>query len=103
MSLHASASGKPRRLSSIRLTVTPRRVIAGRKTRFAFRASAVVVGRREWVRGARISFAGVRLSTDKGGRARVTARLRRTGRRVARATAPSLRSGRATVRVVRGR
>ena len=94
-----TAVGKPRRLSRIRLAVTPRRAIAGRKTRFAFRASAIVAGRREWVRGARITFAGARAVTAADGRASLTRRLRRHGTMVARATAPSLRAGRATVRV----
>jgi hypothetical protein len=99
----ATVLGKRQRLSKIRLRVSPRRVVAGRRTRFTFRASAVVAGRREWVRGARIRFAGGRAVTAADGRARLTRRLRRTGRMVARVTAPSLSPGRATVRVARAR
>jgi hypothetical protein len=98
-----AALGKPENLSRLRLAVSPRRAVAGRRTRFTFRASAMVAGRREWVRGARIRFAGARVVTGANGRASVTRRLHRTGRMVARATAPSLRAGRATVRVIRAR
>jgi hypothetical protein len=95
----ALAVGTPRRLSRIRLTVSPSRAIAGRRTRFVFRAIAAVAGHRRWVRGARIRFAGGSTLTGPDGRASLTRRLRRRGTRVARATAPSLRAGRATVRV----
>ncbi|MEA2273481.1 MAG: hypothetical protein QOI98_2189 [Solirubrobacteraceae bacterium] len=99
----AAQVGAPARLSAIRLAVSPRHAVAGRRTRFAFRASAMVGGRRQAVGGAQIRFAGHRARTDAKGRARVTGRLTRAGRMVARATAPSFRAGRATVRVVRGR
>jgi hypothetical protein len=82
---------------ALRLSVSPRRVTAGRRACFRLR---VVSGGRA-VRGARLRFAGRSRRTDRRGRARVCARLTRAGRHVARATRSGYRADRAVVRVVR--
>jgi hypothetical protein len=83
----------------IRLSVTPRRAVVGRRTRFFFRATAGGAP----VRRARIRFAGRQRRTDERGRAAIRVRLRRRGPYRARAIRRGLRSGRATVRAVRAR
>jgi hypothetical protein len=85
----------------IRLAVRPRRVAAGARRRFAFRASVLRNGRRRAVRGALIRFAGRRARTDRRGRATIVRRLNRPGRYRARASRRGLRPGRAVVRVTR--
>ena len=90
----------PRR---IRLRVAPRRVAAGTRRRFVFRATVLVRGRRRAVRGATIRFAGRRARTDRRGRASIVRRLHRPGRHRARATRSGLRRGTASVRVLRVR
>lgn len=85
------AKARPR----LRLVVRPRRVKAGRRVRFRFRATAA--GRP--VRRALIRFAGKRVRTNRRGRARITVRLRRRGRRAARVSRRGMRSGVARVRV----
>jgi len=119
-----AAQTAPQRLRRIRLTVTPSRVRAGRRVRFRFRAvvrSNDAVAPRIRCSGARsrraqacksshrvvpvrralIRFAGRRLRTDGSGRATRVLRLRRPGRRVARATRSGLRPGTDRVRVLR--
>jgi hypothetical protein len=83
----------------IRLSVSPRRVTAGRMMRFRIRTTVLRGGRKESVGGARVHFAGRLFRTDDKGRATLAARLRKTGRRHARASAPGLRKGHATIRV----
>jgi hypothetical protein len=86
---------------SIRLTVTPRTVLAGARRRFRFRATAISGGRRGPVAGATIRFAGTTIRTDVRGRASVVKRLRSAGRYRARASRPGMSSATARVRVVR--
>lgn len=111
-------------LRRIRLTVTPGRVRAGRRTRFRFRATVrsdddiaprinCPSGRSRRaqacksshrlvpVRGATIRFAGRRLRTNARGRATRVISIRRPGRRLARATRSGLRPGADRVRVLR--
>jgi hypothetical protein len=83
----------------IRLTVTPRRVTAGRMVRFRIRTTVVRNGSVRSVRGASVHFAGRLFRTDARGRARLAARLRKLGRRQARASHAGLRKGHALVRV----
>jgi hypothetical protein len=83
-------------LPRIRLSVRPRRVRAGRRTRFRFRALA---GGRP-VAGATIRFAGRRRRTSRRGGAAMILRLGRLGRRRARAAGRGLRDGTALVRVL---
>ncbi len=90
-------AGAPERL---RLIASPRRVRAGHRTRFTFR---VVTPKGTPVAGARVTFAGRHARTRPSGRARITVRLRRPGRRTARATKPGHRADTATVRVGRRR
>ena len=87
----------PTALPRIRLSVSPSRAIAGRRTRFRFRA---VVGQaRRPVAGVAIRFAGRTVRTDAAGRAQMRVRLSRRGRRRARATKAGLRAGSAFVTV----
>ena len=79
----------------IALRVSPRRVRAGRRTRFSFVARTRAGTR---LPGATVRFAGRRAVTDSRGVARMRARLRRPGAYRARATAAGYRPGRATVR-----
>jgi hypothetical protein len=83
----------------LRLSVRPRRVNRGRRTRFRFRVTA----RSGPVVGALLRFGGRRTRSNRRGRASITRRLRRTGRHRARATRAGYRPGRASVRVVRSR
>ncbi len=87
----------PRTRQAIRLTVNPRRVRAGARVRFRFRATA---GGRA-LRGALVSFAGRRARTNAAGRAVITSRLQRPGTRRAVATRRGLTRATAAVRVVR--
>jgi hypothetical protein len=87
----------------IRLSVAPRRVRAGRRVRFRFRATIAASGRRRAVRGVSIRFAGRRARTNRRGRAGVVAVLRSPGRYRALARRSRLRSGRAFVRATDAR
>jgi hypothetical protein len=80
----------------IRLSVRPRRVHAGRRVRFRFRARRAS-GRA--VARATVRFAGRRVRTGRRGRAVVRVRFRRPGVRRARVTKRGYRPGSAHVRV----
>jgi hypothetical protein len=84
----------------IRVTVTPRRLRAGRRVHFRVRTRAARGGRLRSVAGARVHFAGRLFRTDGRGRARFAATLRSPGRRAARASHSGLRKGRSWVRVL---
>ena len=86
-------SARPR----LRLTMSPRRVPAGRRA--CFRARVRSGGRA--VRGATVALGGRRTRTNGRGRARLCATLRRVGSVVARATRPGYRAGTTRVRAVR--
>jgi hypothetical protein len=81
----------------IHLTVSPRRVGAGRPVRFRIRTTLVQGGRTRDVSGAMVHFAGRLFRTDGRGRARITALLRKTGWRHARASHAGMRKGHARV------
>jgi hypothetical protein len=91
------ATGSAGSVPRIRLTATPRRPAAGRRVRFAFRATAVIAGRRRAVGRAIVRFAGRRAMTDRTGRARISRLLPRAGGYRARATRRDLRPGSTTV------
>lgn len=91
----------PRTTSRITLRVRPRVVPVRRRTRFRFHATVRSGGAARPVAGARITFAGKRMTADTRGRAAIVAKLRQAGRHRARASKPSFRSGRATVRATR--
>jgi hypothetical protein len=92
------AAAPPRR---IRLTVTPRRVLAGRAVRFHIRTAVVVNGHVRNVPRARVHFAGRLFRTNGRGRAQITVTLHATGRRAARAGHSGLRKGYAWIQVRR--
>jgi S-formylglutathione hydrolase FrmB len=79
----------------LRLVVRPRRVRAGKRVRFRFRATEA--GRP--VRGAVVRFAGKRARTNRRGRARIRIRLHRRGLRRATVSSRGMGSGVARVRV----
>lgn len=91
-------SSSPTKAAKLSVSVRPRRVVAGESTRFSFRVRSRKASCR---RGATIRFAGQRATTDAEGRAQISARLRRSGRRVVRVAKPGCRAGRAWVRVRR--
>jgi hypothetical protein len=75
---------------------------AGSRTRFGFRTTTSVNGRRRPVRGARIRFGGRVVRSDRTGRARATLRFRKPGRVTARVTRAGYRSLTRRIRI-RGR
>jgi hypothetical protein len=84
----------------LRLAVRPRRVRAGRRTRFRFLVTERRGGHTRRVRGATVRFAGRRVRTNRRGRATLRLRMGGLGRRRARASKAGHRSARATVRVL---
>jgi hypothetical protein len=74
-------------------------VIAGRFTKFRISTTVTRLGRTSPVARASVHFAGKLFHTDSHGRARITARLRKTGRREGRASHSGLRKGYAWVMV----
>ena len=82
--------------AKLKVTVTPKRVRAGRRTRYTFR----VTGSGNPVR-ARIAFGGRKARTNANGRARITLRFNKRGLKRARAGATSFTKGTARVRVLR--
>jgi hypothetical protein len=76
-------------------------VIAGRTVRFRIRTAVVVDRQVRDVARARVHFAGRLFRTDAHGRAQITATLRATGRRAARASHSGMRKGYAWVQVRR--
>ena len=95
----AGAYGEPP--ARIKLRISPRRVVAGRRVRFRMLATVTRGGRRRSVPRAVVHFGGKLVRTNRRGRAVVTARLRERGLRPGRASAPGLRKGRTWVRVLR--
>ena len=85
----------------IRLSIKPRRVVAGRMTRFRVRTTVTRSGKTRAVGRASVHFAGRLFRTNAHGRAAISARLRKTGRRHGRASHAGLRKGHATVWVRR--
>ena len=86
----------------LRLAVRPRRIRAGRRTRFVFRVTRVSAsGTRVPVRGARILFRNRRVRTRSSGRARLVLTIRRPGRYQARARKAGLGRASAVVSVLR--
>jgi sugar lactone lactonase YvrE len=81
------------------LRVQPRSVRRGKRRRFSFQAVVSSDGVTYPARGAVIRFAGRRRVADAGGRAAITARFRRAGRRRARVSQAGLRGATASVRV----
>jgi hypothetical protein len=82
----------------LRVSLRPRTVRAGRRESVRITVRA---GRSGPLRGAVVRLGGKRGVTDRRGRARLTVRFRRPGRRVAVARARGYRAGRASLRVSR--
>lgn len=83
------------RATVLELSVTPRGARAGRRTRFTFR---VTDDNGDAVKGANVTFAGRRATSDSRGRARITVTLARAGRYTAVATKRGVRGARIVVR-----
>ena len=100
----APATGEPSpeaAVAGLRLAVSPGRVRAGRRVRVGFRVTRVDGRRRGAVRRAVVRLAGRQVRTNSRGRASMTVRFRRAGRREVVAKRRGLRAARATVRVLR--
>jgi hypothetical protein len=82
----------------LRVSVKPGRVRAGRRVRFSFELASASP---QCVAGATIRLAGRKAVTDAGGRAVLTARLRKPGARRVSATRPGCRGGKTVIRVRR--
>ena len=87
---------QPHQRKRLALSVSPRQIQAGRRTRFHFTASRAGGGLRANVR---IRLAGRSVRTNRRGRAGLTLLLTRPGRYVARATRRGYSPARRTVRV----
>jgi endoglycosylceramidase len=85
----------------LRVSVSPRRVRAGRRVRV--RVLVRAGARRAVVRGAVVRMAGRRAITNRRGRAYLRLRFRHTGRKKVVARARGYKAGRATLRVLRRR
>ena len=85
----------------MKLSVSPRRTRVGRRTRFRFRATVLVAGRRRPAVGTTVVFAGRRKRVSASGRVSFVERFRTAGRRRARAS-NGISRARASV-LVRGR
>lgn len=81
---------------SIRLTVTPRRVVAGARTRFRVQLRSSV---RRCLRGVTIYLYRTRRQTDPHGRAIIVTRIPRRGSYAVGADAPGCRPARSTIAV----
>ena len=89
------------RRALLRVRVTPRRIRAQRRVRLRVRVVTWAGRRARPVAGARVAVAGRRARTNRRGIARLSVRIRRTGRVRVRATAAGRRPGRAVLRVRR--
>ncbi|MFL5894939.1 MAG: CocE/NonD family hydrolase [Thermoleophilaceae bacterium] len=96
-----SAKSLRRTTPRLRLSVKPRRVHAGKRTRFRMCVTARVGRKTVHVRRAMVSFAGKRAKTRRNGCARLTAKPNHAGRQKARARKHGYRTGVAYVRVRR--
>ena len=94
----SGASGGAPARGRLRVSVTPRRARAGRRTRFAFRVTNAD-GRP--AAGARVWFAGRRARASRNGRTTIVATLHGHGRRSVRATLAGSAAARAMVLVRR--
>jgi hypothetical protein len=90
-------------VAGLRLSVSPRRVRAGRRVRISFRVTTVKGGRRRAVRRAVVRLAGLQVRTNSRGRASMRVRFRGRGSLDVVAKRRGLRAARATVRVLRAR
>lgn len=88
-------------VGGLRLSVSPRRVRAGRRVRISFRVTTVKGGRRRAVRRAVVRLAGLQVRTNSRGRASKTVRFRGRGSLDVVAKRRGLRAARVTVRVLR--
>jgi hypothetical protein len=88
---------------ALKLSVRPRSVRAGRRTRFVLSATVTNLGVTYPARGAVVRFAGKSARTNALGRAAIRAKLRRPGRKRARVTQRGVEGAAASVRVRRRR
>jgi endoglycosylceramidase len=87
----------------LRVTVSPRRVTAGRRATVRVRVAAIRSGAASPQPGAVVRLAGARAVTNRDGRSTIFKRFVRRGVRTLKATARGYVAGRATVVVVRRR
>jgi predicted alpha-1,2-mannosidase len=99
--LAAPVAAKKQARARLRLSVTPTRIVAGSRRRFAFRVRVTRGRSTRAARGARIRFAGRSVATSRRGTATMTRMLRRPRRHTVVATMRGAASARASVRVMR--
>jgi hypothetical protein len=91
--VHYTVARRSQPLSTIRLTVAPRRIRAGHAARLRFHATTCANGRCHALWAALISFHGHTMRTNRQGRATFNVTVRKAGRYVARAREPGYRDG----------
>lgn len=87
----------------LRVQVSPRRGVAGRRMRVRVLVTVDVGGVVSPVSGANVRIAGRRLTTSAGGTASTAITFRRRGRAAVRATATEFFAGAATIKIARHR
>jgi sugar lactone lactonase YvrE len=97
----AIGSGSTATRPALRVVVTPRRLLVGRRTTLRLRVTAVQAGVRRGVARARVRLAGRSVRTDARGRATVTVRRTTTARVRVVATATGFSTGRTSIAVRR--
>jgi hypothetical protein len=91
--------GGPKTKDRIAVSVRPRGVAADARRRFHFTVYRVHAGKLTRLPRARVKLGGKTATTNRRGRAGLTLRFRRAGRKTVRATKSGLRSGTKAVRV----
>jgi sugar lactone lactonase YvrE len=86
----------------VALSLRPKTVVTGRRTRFRFTVYRVHSGKRTRLAHARVKLGGRSTTTNRRGRAGLTLRFRHPGTKVARASRRGLVSASKSVRVRRG-
>jgi hypothetical protein len=83
----------------IALSVRPKSAVAARRIRFHFSVYRVHKGKRTRLKGARVRLAGKSVITNRRGRAGLTLRFKRAGKKTAVASKHGFTSARKTIRV----
>lgn len=96
---NGSGGGGPAARPRLALSVTPRVVDAGERTRFSFTVHTIRSGKRTALAGALVKLGGKSARTNRRGRAGVTLRFKRAGNRLARVEKSGYKPAATTVRV----
>jgi hypothetical protein len=85
----------------VALSVRPKSAVAGKRTRFRFTVYAVRDGKRTRLARAKVRLGGKSVKTNRRGRAGLTVRFRRPGRKTARASKRGFSAAAKRVRIRR--